>query len=132
MGVLEFIQVLVAIILGLGMADLLKGCADLLRPGQREVSGLHLGLATWLFLASSCSSGGPALDARGRVLRLRAAGKRRLIGTPPLSAGPISQLSLCLVAVVAARTRREAVQVVGIVLLLIQLMWRAFSLAVHN
>jgi hypothetical protein len=38
MGVLGFIQVLVAIILGLGMAEILKDFADLLRPGRTEVS----------------------------------------------------------------------------------------------
>ena len=50
MGILEFIQVLVAIILGLAMAEILKGVADLLRPGRRAISPLHVGFATWLFV----------------------------------------------------------------------------------
>lgn len=50
MGILEFIQVLVAIIIGLGIAEILKGVADLLRPGHRSVSALHLGIAAWLFV----------------------------------------------------------------------------------
>jgi len=50
MGILEFIQVLVAIIIGLGIAEILKGVADLLRPGRSSVSLLHLGIAAWLFV----------------------------------------------------------------------------------
>ena len=51
MGILEFVQVLVAIILGLGMAELLRGYADFLRPGDRQFSGLLIGFSLWLFLA---------------------------------------------------------------------------------
>ena len=51
MGVLEFIQVLVAIILGLGVAELLRGYADFLRPGDRHFSGLLFSFSLWLFLA---------------------------------------------------------------------------------
>lgn len=47
----EFIQVMVAIILGLGLAELLKGYADFLRPGDRHFSGLLFGFSLWLFLA---------------------------------------------------------------------------------
>jgi len=50
MAIMEFIQVLVAIIIGLGMTEILKGFADLLRPGRRHVSLLHCGLAAWLLL----------------------------------------------------------------------------------
>ena len=51
MEILEFIQVLVAIILGLGVAQLLKGYADFLRPGDRHFSGLLIGFSLWLFLS---------------------------------------------------------------------------------
>jgi len=50
MGILEFIQVLVAIIIGLGISEILKGIADLLRPGGRSVSALHLAIAAYLFI----------------------------------------------------------------------------------
>ena len=50
MEILEFIQVLVAIILGLGVAELLKGYADFLRPGNRHFSGLLFGFSIWVFL----------------------------------------------------------------------------------
>jgi hypothetical protein len=48
--ILEFVQVLVAIILGLGVAELLKGYADFLRPGNRHFSGLLFGFSIWVFL----------------------------------------------------------------------------------
>ena len=51
MEILEFIQVLVAIILGLGMTELLRGYADFLRPGERRFSGVLFGFSLWLFLA---------------------------------------------------------------------------------
>ena len=51
MEILEFIQVLVAIILGLGVAELLRGCADFLRPGNRNFSWVLFGFSLWLFLA---------------------------------------------------------------------------------
>ncbi len=50
MGVLEFIQVMVAIILGLGIAELLRGFADFLRPNRRKVSPLLLAISAWLLL----------------------------------------------------------------------------------
>jgi hypothetical protein len=49
--IFEFIQVLVAIILGLGVAELLKGYADFLRPGDRHFSGLLFGFSLWLILS---------------------------------------------------------------------------------
>jgi hypothetical protein len=49
--ILEFVQVLVAIILGLGVAELLKGYADFLRPGDRHFSGLLFGFSLWVFLS---------------------------------------------------------------------------------
>lgn len=51
MEILEFVQVLVAIILGLGMTELLRGYADFLRPGERHFSGLLFGFSLWIFLA---------------------------------------------------------------------------------
>jgi hypothetical protein len=47
----EFVQVLVAIILGLGMTELLRGYADFLRPGKRHFSVVLFGFSLWLFLA---------------------------------------------------------------------------------
>jgi Flp pilus assembly protein TadB len=55
-----------------------------------------------------------------------------LIGTPLLSAGPLSQLFLCLYALTTARLRRDSLQVIGLVLLTVQLLWRATALAVHS
>lgn len=51
MEILEFVQVLVAIILGLGMTELLRGYADFLRPGERRFSWVLFGFSLWLFLA---------------------------------------------------------------------------------
>ena len=50
MAIMEFIQILVAIIIGLGMAEILKGFADLLRPGRSKVGVLHCAMAGWLLL----------------------------------------------------------------------------------
>ena len=50
MAVLEFIQVMVAVILGLGIAEILRGFADFLRPGERRVSLLLLTISAWLLL----------------------------------------------------------------------------------
>jgi tellurite resistance protein TehA-like permease len=55
--ILEFVQVLLAIILGLGMAGLLRGYADFLRPGNRQFSGLLFGFSLWLFLRLSSFGG---------------------------------------------------------------------------
>jgi len=183
MGILEFIQVLVAIILGLGMAEVLRGFADLLRPGAREVSRIHLALAAWLFLqlvqfwwagwrfASvrawrfhellmylagttvlylaarlAFPDSSETRDLRGYYAEVSARlwmlvssffacaviVNVWLIDTPPLSAGPVSQLALCLMAAFVARTRSPAVQVVAIVLLFCQMLWRALSLGVHT
>lgn len=50
MAIMEFIQILVAIIIGLGMAEILKGFADLLRPGRSRVGVLHCAMAAWILL----------------------------------------------------------------------------------
>lgn len=182
MGILEFIQVLVAIVLGLAMAEILKGFADLLRPGRRAIDKLHLLLAAWLFLqlvqfwwagwrfASihawrfhellAYLTGVTILYVASRLVfpeNLDSGDLRRyyadvqprlwmlvsaffacafiintwLIGTPPSSAGPVSQAALCAMALAVSRYRRAPLQAAGLVLLFGQLLWRAMSLGVH-
>lgn len=50
METLEFIQVLVAIILGMGMTELLRGYADFHRPGERRFSWVLFAFSLWVFL----------------------------------------------------------------------------------
>lgn len=176
--ILEFIQVLVAIILGLGMAELLRGYADFLRPGTRQFSGLLFGFSLWLFLAliqfwwfgwrfSEVTTWqfyellfyllGPTLlfvltrlafpnptesqdlveyysEVASRLWILVAAFYLYAIGSNVLlldvsiwSVGPASQAFLAVYATVCSKIENRYLHATGIVLLVMQLLWRGLG-----
>lgn len=175
MAVLEFIQVLIAIILGLGIAELLKGVADYLRASEVRGSPVlfsfaaWLGLVhvqfwwagwrfrdvdTWIFPELALHVTGPVFlyvaarltfptqlegadlpayfeQQRRTIWHLVALfmltailGNVLLLGAPLVSAGPLSQAGLALVALIAARSSRRPVQAIAVALLLVQTAWR--------
>ena len=183
MEILEFIQVLVAIILGLGMAELLRGYADFLRPGVRQFSGLLFGFSLWLFLAliqfwwfgwrfSEVTTWqfyellfyllGPTIlfvlarlafpnptesqnlveyysEVASRLWSLVAAfyiyaigSNVLLLGVSIWSAGPASQAFLAAYAGICSRVENRYLHSIGIVLLIVQLLWRGLASVITN
>ena len=183
MGILEFIQVLVAIILGLGMAELLRGYADFLRPGDRRFSWLLFGFSLWLFLAiiqfwwfgwrlSAVETWqfyellyyllGPTIyflptrlafpnptesrnlveyysEVASRLWSLVAAFYIYAIGLNVVflgvsiwSGGPVSQAVLAMYAAICSRTKNQYLHGVGVVLLIMQVLWRGLRSVVAN
>jgi len=175
MAVLEFIQVLIAIILALGISELLKGAADYLRASDVRGSPVlfsfaaWLGLVhiqvwwagwrfraeeTWIFPELVLYVMGPVFlyvaarltfpsQLEGADLAAYFELQRRtiwhlvalfmltailgnvlLLDAPLVSAGPLSQASLVLVALIAARSSRRPVQAIAVALLLLQTAWR--------
>lgn len=179
----EFVQVLVAIILGLGVAELLKGYADFLRPGERQFSGLLLGFSLWLFLAhiqfwwfgwrfSTVNTWqfyellfyllGPTIlyvlsrltfpnptetqnlieyyaEVASRLWSLVGVFYLYAIGSNVLlldvsiwSPGPASQAFLAIYATICSRVENRYLHSIGVLLLIMQLLWRGVGNVVAN
>jgi len=180
-SVLEFIQVLVSIILALGIAELLKGWAELIRAESVKSNPVVLAFGAWLGLAHlqfwwsgwrfrvaeswafpelvlyvtppvilyltarilvpQTVEGADLVSYYRRIgptlWRLVAAlyvsfilTNTLLLGVPLLSAGPFSQFTVAVVALVASRVDRSSVHWLAIFLLMLQLAWRATQVSV--